>query len=178
MTTENTTDNQPSATKLITNIYAVLAVSLIISFLPVAAAAAVAMAMFLGVWIAAYVIRGRAEPNSLTVDHMTFIIRTIWIAGLFALIGMTVATIYLLGVYDPAALFNCTGAVSADADMAAIEAAVKPCMDEFIAANMPYFLTGTAIAAGPVVIYLAYRLTKGLSRALKGHRIGDVKAWF
>lgn len=163
--------------KTITHVYAALTVSLLMSFLPVMSAAAFSMVMFIGVWIAAYVLRSKTDHDSLLADHMTFVIRTIWIAGFFALITMSVATAYILSVYDPSVIVNCAGNINTT-DMAAIEAAVKPCMDEFLAANMNYFINGTIIGAGPLVVYFAYRLAKGISRATKGHRIGDVKNWF
>lgn len=163
--------------KTITNVYAALTVSLVMSFLPIMSAALLALVMFVGVWIAAYVLRGKHEHDSLTADHMTFIIRTIWIAGLMSLLTMSAATAYILAVYDPTMMMACAQNLPST-DMAAIEAAVRPCYDEFMRVNMPYLIKGAAIGIGPVVIYLAYRLTKGLSRALKGHRIGDVKSWF
>ena len=164
-------------TKTITHVYAVLTVSLLMSFVPMVGAAALAMILFIGVWIAAYVLRRKTSHDSLLADHMTYIIRTIWITGLFALITTSIASAYILNVYDPSALLGCTGNVSTT-DMAALKAAVQPCVDAFVSVNMPYFVKGTIIAGGPLVVYMAYRLAKGLSRATKGHRIGDVKSWF
>ena len=163
--------------KNVTNVYAALTVSLLMSFVPVASAALFSLLLFLGVWITAYILRGKAETGSLTADHMSFIIRTIWITGLFSLITMGIATAYILNVYDPMVLINCVGPISST-DMAAIEAAVKPCIGEFMHANMPYFIKGAVIAGGPLVVYMAYRLAKGISRASKGHRVGDLKSWF
>ncbi len=165
--------------KKITHIYAALTVSLLMSFLPMMAAAAMALIMFTGVWIAAYALRKKADHDSLTTNHMTFIIRTMWIASFFATITMTAACIYVLSVYDPSSIGACAQTLmnSGAADMTAMELAVKPCMDEFMSTNMTYFINGAVMGAGPVVIYLGYRLSKGLARALKGHRIGNVKSW-
>ena len=164
--------------KTILNIYAALTVSLLMSFLPMMSAAFLALAMFLGVWIAAYVIRSKSEHDSLSFDHMTFVIRTIWISGLFAVITTSIAGMYVISVVDSTAVMACASSVSTSLDMKAMEAAVQPCMDQFLQDNMSEFIKGTLIAAGPLVVYLGYRLSKGLSRALKGHRIGDVKNWF
>ena len=163
--------------KQITNIYAALTVSLFLTFLPLASAALLACIMFLGVWISAYVIRSKSDHDSLTNNHMTYIIRTIWISGLFGLITMSFAGIYVYGSVDPSVLLNCTGGISST-DMAAIEAAVKPCMNQFILAHKKELIYGTLVGGGPMIIYLAYRLCKGLSRSIKGHRIGDVTNWF
>ncbi len=163
--------------KIVTNVYAALTVSLLLSFIPVAGAALLATILFLGVWITSYVLRARADQNSLTENHMTFIIRTIWIAGLFSLFTIGAASAYLLSLYDPSPLYQCTGNLNST-DTAALIAAVQPCVDRFVQANMMVFINATLIAAGPLVIYLGYRLFKGLARGIKGHRIGDTKSWF
>ena len=164
--------------KIVTNIYAVFCVSLLMMLVPLAQAALLASLMFIGIWIAAYVVRSKAEENSLTEDHMTYIIRTIWITSLFSLITVAIASAYILSVYDRSMMLNCAGNVTAEASMQAIQNAFAPCMDEFLHENMAYFINGTVVAAGPLVIYLAYRLAKGITRATKGHRIGDTKNWF
>lgn len=169
--------------KTINNIYALVCVSLLMGFIPVIEAAVLCLVMFLAAFIAAYILRKRAAAESLTANHMTFIIRTIWIASLFLIGTMTVAIIYLLPNYDPSALDICNEKINAlimegVTDVARLEAEIKPCMDNFMADNFMTFMIATAIAAGPVVIYMGYRLARGLSRAIKGHRIGDVKGWF
>lgn len=169
--------------KTINNIYALVCVSLIMGFVPMIEAAVLCLVMFMAAFIAAYIIRKRADAESLTANHMTFIIRTIWIASLFLLGTMSVAIIYLLPNYDPAALHICNERISAlvmegVTDVVRLEAEIKPCMDNFMADNFRTFMIATAIAAGPIVIYMGYRLARGLSRAIKGHRIGNLKGWF
>lgn len=164
--------------KIVTNIYAALSVALLMSFVPMMSAAVLATLMFMGVLVASYFIRRKADPASLTADHMTFIIRTIWIASFFALITMGAAIAYVLNVYDPSSVAACANNLAGAIDQASMMAAIQPCMNEFMAANMRYFINGAIIGAGPVVIYFVYRLAKGLARAVKGHRIGDNKSWF
>jgi len=167
----------PKEQKTITNIYAALSVALLMTFIPLVSAAACALVLFIGTWIAAYMIRGRAGHDSLLANHMTYIIRTLWITGLFSLPTIGIATVYILSTYDPNPLLNCLGYITTT-NMGAIQAAIKPCMHDFVQNNIGYFINGTIIAAGPLVIYLVYRLAKGTARAAKGHRIGNVKNWF
>lgn len=169
--------------KAINNVYALLCVSLVLGFLPLMEAAFLALLMFTVALIAAYVLRSKATENSLCENHMTYIIRTIWIASLFAVITIALASLYLLPNYDDAALTICVNQVvnsmgSGMTNPAALENHLQPCMDQFISDNKVVFITSTIIAAAPVVIYLGYRMAKGISRAAKGHRIGDVKNWF
>jgi len=163
--------------KKVVNIYAMLCGALIMSLVPMATAAGLSLIMFGAVLTAAYVLRGRAQGDSPMAGHMTYIIRTLWISGFFGVATMAIAIIYVLGVYDPSPLEPCASGTM-PSEMAEIEAALKPCYDEFMRVNMKYLVTGGLIGAGPVVLYLVYRAAKGLSRALKGHRIGDTKSWF
>ena len=169
--------------KTINNIYAMLCVSLILGFLPMIEAAFLAIFMFTAAIIAAYIVRNRSEEHSLTENHMTFIIRTIWIASLFGLISTALASMYLLPNYDSTSLMACMDQVVSSmgggvTDPSQLNDHVQPCMDQFMSDNKIVFIKATIIAAAPIVIYMGYRLAKGLSRATKGHRIGDVKNWF
>jgi len=163
--------------KIILQIYAALAGSLLLSFVPMISAVIFSLILFFGVWITASFLRHKATPDSLVKNHMGFLIRTIWITGLFSLVTMSIATAYLLSVYNSLDLVDCVGTVTTT-DMAALEAAIRPCMDDFMRINMPYFINATLIAATPLVLYMTFRLIKGLSRALKGHRMGNLKCWF
>ncbi len=167
----------------INNIYAMLCVSLILGFLPLMTAAFLALFMFTAAMIAAYVVRRRAEEHSLAENHMTYIIRTIWIASLFGLVSTALASMYLLPNYDSTSLMACMDQVvnsmgGGVTDPSQLKDHMQPCMDQFMAENKVVFIKATIIAAAPIVIYMGYRMAKGLSRAVKGHRIGDVKSWF
>lgn len=172
--TENTTRHRQSKEqKTITNIYAVMTVALIMSFVPLAAAALFSMIMFTGGLIAAYTIRKKAEAGDLAANHMTYMIRTIWISSFYALLTTSLAAVYVLYYYDPTPVHVC-----AQDMMNGTLANMSACIDRFIAVNGRVFTIGGLMAAGPVVLYFIYRLIKGISRASKGHRIGNVKGWF
>ena len=167
--------------KSVLNIYALLCVSLVVSFIPLAQAAALAVIMFTMALIGAYHVRRKSLPESLAINHMTFVIRTIWIMTLFATVTTSVASVYVLMYYDPLPLMDCANrllSAGVTTDMAAARDLIMPCMDNFVRTNVHVFALGGLMAATPIVIYAALRLARGLSRALKGHRIGDVKTWF
>ncbi len=165
--------------RTITNLYAAFSVSLILSFMPMIEAAGLAALMFAGVLVAAYILRARADETSLTCNHATFIIRTIWIASLFAFVTTLIAAGYVIQNFNPAAIHRCVDDVAMNMmDLTGLEQAIRPCLDRFIQDNMRVFINGTLIAAAPVVAYILFRLAKGLPRAMKGHRIGNVRHWF
>lgn len=170
------TDNDDSAErKRIANIYAVLCVSLALCMVPMAAASGLALLIFCGAWIAVAVLRRRAPEHSLTADHMAYINRTLWLAGFFSVITMAIAAAYLLTSFDPSVLAPCADALMTASTPGAIRAAIAPCYG----GHMPSWLVNaTLMGVGPVIVYLAYRIAKGVTRALKGHRMGEGTGWF
>lgn len=172
--------DQQKQQRLVLNIYALLGVSLLMMALPYMTAAFAAMILFLGTLIAAYIIRGRAGAQSYAANHMTYLIRTIWIGSFFALITLTLASLYIISLFDPAPMQTCAERLLSmpNSDPQTLQALLQPCMDEFMRVNREIFITGSLIAIGPVVLYFLYRIAKGLSRAFKQHRIGAVKHWF
>lgn len=172
-------ERPPEGQRTILQIYAVLAVSLLLSFVPLPSFALLALLTFTGVLIAAYVLRGRAEsPDSLVAQHMTYIIRTIWITGLFGVGTLILGSVYMFSQYDPAPLLECVNVNTLPTDMIALQAMMQPCIDAFISANMHVFITATIISAGPLVVYLVYRMAKGINRANAGYRPTNLKSWF
>lgn len=178
-------DNKPDGQSSILNLYAAFGVSMVLSVLPYASAALFSLIFFFGVLVAAYVMRGNAEPESLKANHATFIIRTLWIGAFFSIITTIAATIYLMnGIdYDP---FNPCAQALADKGLVWLEQAgpmevyafVTPCMESFMQTNKTLFINSVIIAAAPILLYMAYRMIKGLSRAIKGYRLAKPQVWF
>lgn len=166
--------------KIIKNLYAAFVVSLFMTFLPNFAAATIALVLFIGVLIAAYVLRGKSAEETLIHDHTTFIIRTIWIACLFGLFTGTASMIYMLTNLDVTGFQLCAeqNGIIQTTDPNVLYNISKICMDDYMAANYSVLITSVIIAAGPLVIYMLYRMAKGIARAAKGHRMGDNKSWF
>lgn len=179
---ESNGDRLAQEDKIIMRTYAALAASLLLTFVPSATFAAIAMFLFCGVMIAAYILRGKAEKNSLIENHMTYIIRTIWIGSFFAGIFIGIGSVYLISVMDVSSMMSC-GQEMMDAGAAAMSNSelmeiMEPCMKVFLKDNWGAILMVTLFCGGPVIVYFVYRLAGGMNRALKGHRIGNVKSWF
>ncbi len=167
---------------IVLRMYAAFSASLVMTFIPMAIFAGLAMVLFIGVLMAAYHLRDKAGDGGLVENHMTFIIRTIWIVSLFGVFTILAGTAYLIPLIDYAPMDPCMyklmNALDMYGDLAAMEKLCEPDIRAFITANMNALITATVISGGPLVIYLVYRLAKGLSRALKGYRIQDPKGWF
>ena len=178
-------DEQPEGQKAILNLYAALGVSLILSVLPYAAAGVLSLIFFAGVLIAAYVLRGKVEEHSLSENHATFIIRTLWIGAFFSLITTVIASAYMLSGIDYSQFQPCANDLASrglewveNAGVMQVYAVAEPCLDSFLHSNKTLLMNAMIIAGGPIVIYMAYRMAKGVSRAMKGYRLADAKTWF
>lgn len=172
-----------AAEKTILRVYGAFAATLIFMLVPHVGMCVLAILMMLGTTIAAYTVRRKSEPGSLAADHMTFIIRSIWIGSGLAALTTAAASAYMLATADMVPLQSCSDQVAqtiintGTQDVAAMQAMMQPCIDGFISANMGVLTNSVIIAAGAPMLYFAYRLAKGLSRARKGHRLGNVKSW-
>ena len=174
-----------SEQKIIYNIYGIFGVSIVFSVVPSLSAALVSAIFFLIALIAAYVVRGRAEEHSLTENHMTYLIRTIWIVSLFAVLTMGFAAAYMVPKVQYFPLQSCMDALSSmgseaiqSMGVAEAENILAPCMEDFMNVNHRLFLHSALIAGGPLIVYLGYRFVKGIARAAKGYRLADPKSWF
>ena len=170
--------------KAILNLYGALAASLVLSVLPFVAAAVLSTVFFIGVLIAAYAIRKKAQDHSFCENHATYIIRTLWIAALLSLVTIGIAGAYMMGGIDYAPFESCANMLASkgiawieSASTMAIYAVVAPCIDGFMNGNRVLLLNAVLIAGGPLMAYLAYRLIKGVARAGKGYRLLDAKTW-
>lgn len=173
--------------KKIVRLYGAFGAGLVFSMVPLWSAAIVSATLIAGVLIMAYVVRTDTEHGSLSENHMTFIIRTIWIGSLFALITTAAASLYFFKTLDNAPLQPCADAILSLASGMTEPAAMERIIDNFMAMpcwanywqkNIMIFITGGVIAAGPILIYFAIRYIRGLTRAMKGYRVANPKAWF
>ncbi len=179
-------DSKPQGQGTIINLYGLFAASLILSVLPYVTAASVSTILFLILLIAAYVVRSGAAQDSLVDNHSTFIIRTLWIAAFFSIFTSIVATVYMMGNLDYEGPLQPCAENLARRGLEWLETAppqevyeiVQPCMDGFMITNKSVLLNGVIIIGAPLLVYMGYRFIKGLSRAMKGYRLANPRAWF
>ncbi len=177
------TDTAPAEQKKIVRIYSVFGLSLVASVIPEMTAAFFSLILGIGVLITAYTVRSASAKDSLTENHMTFIIRTIWIGSFFAISSMIAAALYLFAVLDNMVLIPCverfagTG-VPVESDTALIMDMFGECFQTYWATNKQPLIIGGIIAAGPVLIYFIARFVRGITRASRGYRVANPKAWF
>lgn len=158
--------------KVTMQVYAALGATIILSVIPNALAAVLCMVLGLGVLVAAYSIRKKADDESLSDNHMTFVIRTIWIGSFLFCVTSVLAAIYASMNLDYTALEGCAGNGAASVD------ALLPCLPQYIEDNQNLLINSMVYAGLPIFVYFGYRFIKGLGRASKGYRIASPKGWF
>jgi uncharacterized membrane protein len=180
----NDTDKDPNQKKVM-RMYSAFGAGLVLSFWPSGIAALISLVLVLGVMTVAYMWRSDAEDGSLMENHMTFIIRTIWIGGFLALVTLVIAAAYLFRMLDNTPLNPCLNDLMnfmSSGDMLNIEPLVQSmqdrCMIPYLARNLNTLITGGIIGIAPVVIYFFVRFSRGFGRARGGYRIASPKAWF
>ena len=157
-----------------------MGVSLILSFIPIPVAAVVSFMMFMCVLLAAYAMRRGLSEIDLTHNHMTYLIRTLWISGLVMILGLVASVIYMIGAIDNAPLDACLDNVSGvtpESSMDDMMAVFSPCMDEYMGANKGVLLISGVLAAVPILAYLIYRFVKGVKYAWHEQPVPTVKKW-
>lgn len=123
-----------------------------------------------------YFFRARAKQDDLVWHHATFVIRTVWIWSIFAIIGMIGAgyQIYSQGdasMIDAFMSQVMNGLIPTDAD-------IQNVSDSYMAANENLMIAATLIWIAPAQVYALWRTYKGLSRALAGYRVQNLYGWF
>lgn len=165
-------------------LYAAFGVSMILCLIPSVVMGVVSLLFIIGVLIAAYAIRRRAAAESLTENHATFIIRTIWIASLISVVTLAAGSAVMLEGIDYSPFSPCAETLAGkgtaaleSAGFREIYAAAEPCMHGFITTNLRLLTLTSAIVAVPVILYILIRYLRGFSRALKGYRIAKPEGW-
>lgn len=156
--------------------YALMALGLVLNFVPSPLAATAGLFLVVVVLIAAYIARWRASLSSLTYNHMCFLITTFWIGSTILFLGVAAATgwVYLKG--DHTALYNLREAVARGAVYS--EQDIELILRGYMTTNMRLLVTAGITTLAPGTFYFLYRIGAGLSRVRKGENLPAPAAWF
>ena len=149
-------------------IYGVYLISLICNIVPSNAIQTFGMVLFIIIFIATYIYRSKSEENSLMNTHMRYIIKSIWVSSIFLMIGMIGA--YLLA--DHSIVNQTVNAVKQG--MMFSEDQINDLLLTYCKANSFVFIA----TLSPSLIYLTYRLIKGMLITKNNAPITNLKNWF
>jgi uncharacterized membrane protein len=153
--------------KTILQIYYALIASVILSVLPSSVSQTFGFILFIVIFMATYYFRHKSDEKSLTHNHMQFIIKSIWISSLILLIGMGPAYVFA----DHQIIYDALNHVRAGNFLT--ESQINSILMDYMKTNLFIFL----FTLVPCLIYLVYRLCKGLAQAQKKEFIPNLKSW-
>ena len=142
--------------------------SLFAAFIPLTIASLFAAMICICVVATLYATKSNAEEDSLTENHMKFMIRTFWRANLYVLICAIFAVIFILVAADYSSLSPCIRALdnflinaANTANLSKIQALAELCEKSFIKDNLKQMITAGVVALGPTLLYLIVQCLKG-----------------
>lgn len=160
----------------IVNVYAALSAAIVAQFIPHITIQLIGVCLFGLVWLAVIIIRRLAkDPDGLTKNHMTFILKTIWVGSLLLTIGTTLGSAYIYEFGDNTVIYDFLNRISAGSLIGFYD--IEGVIKMYMIRNKSLIIMTAIASFGPCIIYIVYRLVGGVSRAKKGHRIGNPKAW-
>ncbi len=164
-----------SQQKTIKTLYAFLILSTILSFVPFIAAQFASLLLIMAVLLAAYIYKGKDAEDGLLFNHMTYLIRTIWICSAFLIVGIIGAGLYLYtqgehSLIHSAANQAANGVILSQAELESLTM-------QYMEVNKTPLIIGTLVFVGPTIAYFIYRIVHGYSRAGNGYRIANPKSW-
>jgi uncharacterized membrane protein len=162
--------------KNIVAFYILFAAGIVMDFIPFMGIEILGLCIATVTIVAAYIYRARASLDSLTYNHMSFLITTFWVSSLILLIGMAIATFWVFKLGDHAAILTIiegmnNGVIFTENDLRAI-------FGGYVGTNMKLLLIAAGTTLGPGLLYIVYRLWKGGRLAVKGDRVQSPSAWF
>ena len=162
--------------KIVRHFYAALAAVIILQAVPQDTIALAGALIFLVMFVGAYIYRARAVEDDLVHNHMTYIIRTTWIAGLFFTVGFFAAVWVVYSMADISMIHNMMREIQTGTLYTKEQ--IEGVLNQAYAVNQKLLLITGAVTLGPSVIYLVIRIAKGMARAMKGYRMASPRAWF
>lgn len=158
----------------LTRCYAILAISMPLTFVPVGATSMIAMiSLLIGViWV--YVLKKRENPTELVASHSLWMIRTFWISSLFCAIAIGLAGVTISSNANNAALVE-LNALSQQGAPDPVK--MEELLEKFRTDNKPLLLWGTVGYLILPIVYAVARFAKGFTLAKKGALLPNVKTW-
>jgi uncharacterized membrane protein len=146
--------------------YAYIA-SIICNVIPSSTVQTFGLILFIIIFIATYIFRSKAKDKSFMHNHMHYIIKSIWISSLILIIGMIAA--YFMA--DHSIIYNIME--NAKNGLVLTQDQLNSILMNYMRANLLVFI----VTLTPCLIYLAYRLSKGIVYAKGGYIVPNLKSW-
>ncbi len=164
-----------SERKKILILYILFFGTLVIGFITPPTAAALSLMACILILAGIYSFRAQAKKDSLTENHMTFLIRTFWRANLYLVYSTFLGVIYLLVMTDYSAFNPCVSFamdrwtyVAMNWGPKEFSALFSQCTKPFMRDNTINLVIGIFMMIFPILIYLLNRFILGWKHATRG----------
>ena len=153
--------------KEIASIYVLYMVSWIMSVIPHTTTASFGTVLVFVTFISIYILRNQSKEDSIAYSHYVTMIKTTWISSLMAVVGIVICFF----MADQSVLNNMmqsamSGIIPSKNQMALLA-------ENYMRTNMFLFLA----VFSPMLMYLFYRLGKGLYILSQGLPITNPRSW-
>jgi len=152
----------------ILSVYIVFTAAVIMNCIPSTVISTLGFILLFVILIAIYVYRARSDKDSLRYSHMAFLIKSFWVSSLLLLIGMIAA--YFLG--DHSSVINAYESIFKGSYLT--EEQINNILSTYLHDNLTVFL----LTLGPSLLYLAYRIYRGVMLIKSNLPIPNPKNWF
>lgn len=159
----------------ILSLYALFVLVLVFGFFPYALLQNVSIWLCLLLIVLAYVFRARAQDDDLEHHHAQYIIRSVWVFSLIALVGMFGAGFAIGREADSSALDDLLSLVQTGGMVS--EKDVESAFQRYFETNEALIFRRFLLFMAPAQLYAAWRLVRGLPRAMRGYRVSHPKSW-
>lgn len=177
MSTDTIPKNRKEEKKILI-LYAVLFISMLVSFIPVNIASLFAIMVCVCTLSIIYSIRSTAEEDGMIENHTTYLIRTFWRANLCVLISSLVSLLYLTVFVNYVTLQPCISYISEhltylvrQGSLNTLMMIMEPCGNVFYNKNQHHLIIAAFIAFFPSLLYLLLRCVQGSILVVKNERV-------
>lgn len=159
----------------ILQLYAIFVVSLLMGFYPNDMAQLVSFVFLFALVLGVPIYQWRAPEGSLLENHMMYLNRTLWLGSTFFLLSILAFGLWVYLQSDSTSFFSLFMQIKSG--FIITEEDIRATFTEFLDTNMILLIQASVLCLVPPIAYLGWRIIKPLSRALKGHRMADPRAW-
>ena len=152
----------------ILQIYGLFLFSITLNIVPSSLISSIGILLLMLTIVAIYIYRNKAGHDSLQYNHMTYMIKSFWISSLLLIIGILVT--YLLANHS--IINNAVDSIMAGVVLS--EEQMKEILMSYAREN--YFIL--AVTLLPSILYLLYRVIKGINFARQSKKIENSQSWF
>lgn len=154
----------------ILQLYILFILALVGSFMPHVWVFCGALILFLVLIIAVPIYQFTAPDGSLLKNHMRYLNGTIWWGSLFFVLSLLIMGYWVYLQSDQSAFIQffdkiSNGFIVTQTDLEAM-------LNQFFSTNRTLIMQASLVCIVPPLLYVAFRVSGALSRALKGHRMG------